>query len=67
MKAMNSAVVFEEAHVDSEETFVPPVKAESSEKVVEHYDDPGFFFKGAVFGLLLCLPFWAAIFWLIIR
>jgi hypothetical protein len=65
MKAMNSAMVLEEAHIDSEERFVPSSKAESLEGVADHYDEPGFFFKGAVFGLLLCLPIWAVIFWLI--
>jgi hypothetical protein len=67
MKAMNSSMVFEEAHIDIEDTFVTPVKAESLEGIGDPYDEPGFFFRGAAFGLLLCLPFWIAIFWLIIK
>lgn len=67
MKAMNSAMVLEETHIESEETFAPECKAESSEGVIDYNDEPGFFFKGAAFGLLLCLPFWAVIFWLAVR
>jgi hypothetical protein len=65
MKAINSAMVFEESHIDPQETFVPSFIDESLEGVIDQYDETGFFFRGAVFGLLLCLPFWAAIFWLI--
>jgi hypothetical protein len=67
MKAMNSAMSFEEGHTDSEETFVPSVNPESLEMITDHYDEPGFFFRGAGFGLLLCLPFWAVLFWLIVH
>jgi hypothetical protein len=67
MKAMNSSMVFEEAHIDIEDTLVTPVIAESLEGISDPYDEPAFFFRGAVFGLLLCLPFWIAIFWLIIQ
>ena len=67
MKVMNSAMVFKETYIDSEETLVSSVKNESIEKISDHYDEPEFFFRGAVLGLLLCLPFWIVIFWLIIR
>ena len=67
MKAMNSAMVLGETHIESEETFAPECKTESSEGLIDYNDEPGFFFKGAAFGLLLCLPFWAAIFWLAAR
>jgi hypothetical protein len=67
MKAMNSAMVLGETHIESEETFAPECKTESSEGVIDYNDEPGFFFKGAAFGLLLCLPFWAVIFWLAVR
>ena len=67
MKAMNSAMVLEETHIQSEKTFAPECKTESSEGVIDYNDEPGFFFKGAAFGLLLCLPFWAVIFWLAVR
>ena len=66
MKAINSAMVLEESRIDSERTFMPSVSNESMEEVSDHIDEPGFFFKGAVFGVLFCLPFWAFIFWLII-
>ena len=66
MKAINSAVVLEESHIDLEKTFLPSVLNESREGFSDHSDEPGFFFRGAVFGLLFCLPFWAVIFWLII-
>jgi hypothetical protein len=66
MKAMNSAMVFGENHIDSEKTLVSSVKNEPLEGFSDHYDEPEFFFRGAVLGLLLCLPFWAVIFWLII-
>jgi hypothetical protein len=67
MKEMNSAMFIEATYIESEETLVPSVKNESMEGSSDHYDEPGFFFRGAVFGLLLCLPFWIVIFWLIIR
>ena len=66
MKAMNSAMVIEETDIDPEGTFVPSVNAKSMEEFSDRYEEPEFFFKGAVFGLLLCVPFWAVIFWLII-
>jgi len=30
----------------------------------ETEDDGPYFFKGAIFSLIFCLPFWAIIFWL---
>ncbi len=65
MKATNSAMVFEETHVVSKEALVSLVDKETVESLMEHYDEPSFFFRGAIFGLILCLPFWAAIFWFI--
>jgi len=66
MKAMNSAMVVEETDIDSKITFEAPVHVESKEEFFDCYEEPEFFFKGAVFGLFLCVPFWAVIFWLII-
>jgi hypothetical protein len=66
MKATISATVIEEIHIDPEGMFVPSVDTESREDFSDRCEEPEFFFKGAVFGLLLCLPFWAVIFWLII-
>ena len=65
MKATNSAMVFEETHVASEEALVSLVDKETVESLMDHYDEPSYFFRGAIFGLILCLPFWAAIFWFI--
>ena len=65
MKAINSAMVFEDAHVASKEELATSVDIESIENLIDHYDEPGYFFKGAIFGLIFCIPFWAAIFWLI--
>ncbi len=66
MNATKSAIGFEEAHMDSGVTVIPSIKAESLKCSADHHDESEFFFKGAVFGLLLCLPFWAVVFWLII-
>ena len=65
MKAINSAIVFEETHVASKEELATSVDIESMENLIDHNDEPGYFFKGAIFGLIFCIPFWAAIFWLI--
>jgi hypothetical protein len=65
MEAINSAIGFEETHVASKEELVSPVDIESVESLMDHYDEPSYFFRGAIFGLILCLPFWAVIFWLI--
>ncbi len=67
MKATNSAIVFEETHVASKEELVSSVdnNKETVESLMDHYDEPSYFFRGAIFGLILCLPFWAAIFWFI--
>lgn len=65
MEAVNSAIVFEETHVASKEAPVSATDKETAEHLMDHYDETGYFFKGAVFGLILCLPFWAVVFWLI--
>ena len=65
MEAINSAIVFEETHVASKEELVSSVDKETVESLKDHYDEPSYFFRGAIFGLILCLPFWAVIFWLI--
>ena len=65
MKATNSAMVFEETHGASKEALVSLVDKETVESLMDHYDEPSYFFRGAIFGLILCLPFWAAIFWFI--
>ena len=65
MKETNSSMVIEDSHIDSEGMFMQSASNESMEKFSDYYNESGFFFKGAVFGLLLCLPFWAVVFWLI--
>ena len=65
MEAINSAMVFEETHVASKEELVSSVDKETAESLMNHYDEPSYFFRGVIFGLILCLPFWAAIFWFI--
>jgi hypothetical protein len=65
MEAINSAIVFEDTHVASKEEFVSSVDIESVKDLMDHYDEPSYFFRGAIIGLILCVPFWAVIFWLI--
>ena len=65
MEAINSAIVFEDAHVVSKEELVSSVNKETGESLTDHYDEPSYFFRGAIFGLIFCVPFWVAIFWLI--
>ncbi len=65
MEAINSAIVFEETHVASKEELVSSVDIESVEGLMDHYDEPSYFFRGAFFGFILCVPFWAVIFWFI--
>jgi hypothetical protein len=65
MEAINSTIVFEENHVASKEELVSSVDKETVESLMDHYDEPSYFFRGAFFGFILCVPFWAAIFWFI--
>jgi hypothetical protein len=65
MEAINSAIVFEETQVASKEEIMSSVDIESVEGFSDHYDEPGYFFRGAIFGFILCVPFWAVIFWFI--
>ena len=65
METINSAIVFEETHVASKEALVSSVDEETVEGLMDNYDETGYFFRGAIFGLILCLPFWAFIFWFI--
>ncbi|MDH4206174.1 MAG: hypothetical protein OEV45_11675 [Desulfobacteraceae bacterium] len=65
MEAINSAIVFEETHVASKEEPVSSDDKETVESLMDHYDEPSYFFRGAIFGFILCVPFWTVIFWLI--
>lgn len=65
MDAANSAQFFEGQYEVSEEDFMPFVDEKTEEEYIDNYDEPGYFFKGAGFGLFSCLPFWIILFWLI--
>ncbi len=65
MEAINSAIVFEDTHVVSKDEFASSADIELVNNLMDHYDEPSYFFRGAIFGFILCVPFWAVIFWLI--
>ena len=65
METINSAIVYEETHVTSKEELVASVDKETVERLMDHYDEPSYFFRGAIFGFLFCVPFWAVTFFLI--
>ena len=65
MEAINSAIVYEETHVTSKEKFVASADKETVESLMDHDEEPSYFFRGAIFGFLFCVPFWAVIFLLI--
>jgi hypothetical protein len=65
MEAINSAIVFEEPHVASQEELVSSEDKETVESLMDHYNEPSYFFRGAILGFFLCVPFWAIIFWFI--
>jgi hypothetical protein len=65
METIDSLIVFEDIHVASKEKLVSSLDKESKECLTDHYDEPGYFFRGAIFALILCLPFWVFIFWFI--
>jgi hypothetical protein len=65
MKTSPSAMLFEEAQVDSRKELATSVDIESMENLIDHYDEPSYFFRGAIFGLIFCVPLWIVIFWLI--
>jgi hypothetical protein len=65
MDAANSAQFFEGQYEVSEDDFMPFVDEKTEEEYIDNYEDPGYFFKGAVIGLFFCLPFWGIVIWLI--
>ena len=65
MKAMNTAIVHEETHITLIQECEPSVDNDTVESLMDHYEEPDFFFKGAIFGFILCVPFWTVIFWFI--
>ncbi|MCG6974235.1 MAG: hypothetical protein LJE66_13920 [Desulfobacterales bacterium] len=61
-----TSVQFIEGHSEVlEEDLMPFVDERTEEEYIDNYDEPVYFFKGAVFGLFFCLPFWIILFWLI--
>lgn len=65
MESIHSAIVFKEANVVSSKEPATSGNIVSMEILLDHYDEPSYFFRGAIFGLIFCIPFWASIFWLI--
>jgi hypothetical protein len=65
MEAINSTIVYEKTHVASKEDLVASFDKETVESLMDHDDEPSYFFRGAILGLLFCVPFWAVIFLLI--
>jgi hypothetical protein len=65
MEPANSTTIFEESHVTSKKKHVSAVDKEPIEGLMDHYEEPIFFFRGAIYGLILCVPFWVAILWFI--
>jgi hypothetical protein len=46
--------------------YLKPFPREKTEKgYLDNYDEPMYFFKGVVLGLLFCLPIWTILIWLI--
>ena len=61
-----TSVQFIEGHSEVlEEDLMPFVDERTEEEYIDNYDEPVYFFKGAVFGLFFCLPFWIILFRLI--
>ena len=65
MEAINSTQLFEGHYEVSEEDFRPFVDEQTEEEYLDNFDEPAYFFKGAVFGLFFCLPFWGILIWLV--
>lgn len=65
MEVTNSDQVFKEDFDAGEEVLIPFVEKEIAKRYFDHYDEPGYLFRGGIIGLFLCLPLWAIIFWFI--
>ena len=65
MEVINSAELFGANIEVREENFKSSLKKETEEKYLGNYYEPMYFFRGAFYGSLLCLPFWIILFWLI--
>ena len=61
-----TSVQFIEGHSEVlEEDLMPFVDERTEEEYIDNYDEPVYFFKGAVFGLFFCIPFWGILIWLV--
>jgi len=65
MEVINSVELFGAKIKVREEEFKPLPKRETEERQLYNYYEPMYFFKGAVYGLFFCLPFWIVFIWLI--
>ena len=65
MEVINSADFFGTNIEVREENFKSLLKKGREEKYLGNYDEPMYFFRGAIYGSLFCLPFWIILFWLI--
>ena len=72
MATSNSLLIFKKIFVPSKERFVPlkeglesSVDKETEESLKANITQPNPFFRGAVLALILSLPFWGVLFWLI--
>lgn len=65
MEAIRPTIALEESRVALEVDRLSVDEKETSERFLDHYDEPNYFFRGAIFGFLLCLPLWAIIIWLV--
>ena len=65
MEVINSADFFGANIEVREENFKSLLKKETEEKYLGNYYESMYFFKGAIYGLLFCLPFWTILIWLI--
>jgi len=56
---------FEENHKGLEEDLIPCPEKDMWERYLDNSDESMYLFKGAIYGLLFCLPFWTILIWLI--
>ena len=65
MEVINLSQFFEAKYEAREEDLIPLPEKETGEGYLDDYYEPSYFFKGAVLGLLFCLPLWTILIWLI--
>jgi len=65
MGVISSALALKETHDASKEDLMSSVEKETVETPMDNYDKSIIFFRGAVWGFILCIPFWGLLFWFI--